>query len=122
MERKAGERVSQLVRRDRQELVPHVEGGFRVQAGLVLGLQRVPQPLLGPLPFGDLGLERLCLLLQFRNRPQAVIRGWECHIALGGNDLGVSRADVAEELLMDLPTEVIHWIGAEEREGRRVVS
>ena len=88
----------------------------------MLGLQRTPEPLLRPLPFGDLGLERLCLLLQFRNRPQALVRGRECHIALSGNDLGVRRADVAEEILVGFPAKVIHRIGAEEREGVREVS
>ena len=37
MEREAGQRIAQLVSRNRQEFIPHVQCGFRVQAGLVLG-------------------------------------------------------------------------------------
>ena len=36
MEREAGQRIAQLVSRNRQEFI-HVQCGFRVQAGLMLG-------------------------------------------------------------------------------------
>ena len=47
---------------------------------------------------------------------QALVRGRERRIALGGNDLGVRRADIAEDLWWVRP-KVIHGIRAEEREG-----
>ena len=87
------------------------------QRGVVAQLGRRVGSSSAAFRFGDLGLERLSLLLQLNDRTQTFVRVVQRAIALGGDDARVCGAESLSGWARVFPAKATDRVGTEEHEG-----